>query len=240
VFLTTNNGNNWIAVNNGLSKYTGYILSLAISGDTIYAGTCGYGVWKRSLSNIITTNCSAQFSIVPDTLTLHHYYIVNNAFGIPPLTYLWSWGDGTYDSIAYPSHTYSTAGYYNICLTITDTTGCTSTYCDSSYIQKATNDIIFVEVISPDVVGINVNELSERIKIYPNPTSDKLTIETKSGIAQSYVLSVKNIQGQEVLSKKINFANSYSIDVSDLSNGIYILSLQNEKENFVKKIIIQK
>jgi len=93
--------------------------------------------------------------------------------------------------------------------------------------------------LSPDA-GIYEIDQTNQLIIFPNPTSDKITIQTKTPTPQSYVLSVKNIQGQEVLSEKINFADSYSIDVSGLSNGVYILNLQNEKENFVKKIIIQK
>ena len=61
------------------------------------------------IAKFASTNCSAYFIVTPDTTTLHHYYIINNASGITPIKYYWSWGDGTYDTIAYPSHTYSTA-----------------------------------------------------------------------------------------------------------------------------------
>jgi hypothetical protein len=99
---------------------------------------------------------------------------------------------------------------------------------------------IFVHKMSQTYIGIEENIFANSLDIFPNPTSGKITIETKSPIAQSYVLSVKNIQGKEVLSEKVNFADSYSVDVSGLSNGVYILSLQNEKENFVSKVVVQK
>jgi len=53
VFLSSNNGSSWAAVNNGLPTNT-TVLSLAITGDTLFAGTYGAGVWKHSLSDIIT------------------------------------------------------------------------------------------------------------------------------------------------------------------------------------------
>lgn len=43
--------------------------------------------------------------------------------GTGTYTYSWDFGDGTTNSSASPSHTYSTAGTYNVTLTITDATG---------------------------------------------------------------------------------------------------------------------
>lgn len=45
--------------------------------------------------------CMADFTLVPDTSLLQHYFIINNAVGIAPIQYVWNWGDGTsQDSIA--------------------------------------------------------------------------------------------------------------------------------------------
>ncbi len=43
IFLSTNSGENWTAVNNGISPYAS-IYSLAVSGSNIFAGT-DYGVY---------------------------------------------------------------------------------------------------------------------------------------------------------------------------------------------------
>jgi len=74
----------------------------------------------------------ASFAIVPDTSQLLHYNVVNSSTGAPPLQYHWSWGDGTHDYTANPSHTYAGPGLYNICLTVTDDSSggmCSNTYC---------------------------------------------------------------------------------------------------------------
>ena len=55
VYMSTNNGNSWYAVNTGILDTTN-VLSLAFSGTTLYAGTDGYGVFKRSLSDILSVN----------------------------------------------------------------------------------------------------------------------------------------------------------------------------------------
>src|ERR1035437_1502135 len=40
VYLSTNNGTSWTAVNNGLTNYQ--VISLAVNGNNIFAGTAGY------------------------------------------------------------------------------------------------------------------------------------------------------------------------------------------------------
>ena len=51
VYLSTNNGGSWAAWNSGLTAYQ-YVTSLIVIGDTIFAGTVGYGVWKTSTSEM--------------------------------------------------------------------------------------------------------------------------------------------------------------------------------------------
>ena len=50
VFLSTNNGTSWTAVNSGLTN--SFVLSLAVSGMNLFAGTSG-GVWRQPLLEMI-------------------------------------------------------------------------------------------------------------------------------------------------------------------------------------------
>jgi len=58
------------------------------------------------------------------------------ASGAAPYTYLWDLGDGNTSQVAHPTHIYSTSGSYIVCLTVTDTIGCTSVYCDSVVVNN--------------------------------------------------------------------------------------------------------
>ncbi len=53
VFLSTNNGTGWTQVNTGLTNTD--IRSLAVIGEFLYAGTWGDGIWRRALSQMITS-----------------------------------------------------------------------------------------------------------------------------------------------------------------------------------------
>jgi hypothetical protein len=237
IFLSTNNGSSWTEVNNGLTNYG--IVSLAISGDTLFAGTDSTGgVWKRSITEILSTNCSAQFAMIPDTLVEHHYYAVNSASGVQPLTYLWSWGDGSFDSTAYPSHVYDTAGYYNICLTISDAIGCSSTYCDSSYLQKSANTIISVDVIPPGATAINENELSGQIKIYPNPANEEINIYSNLSS-----VSIEQIRIIDMLGRQRYYSDKTvtSINTAFLEQGVYFIEIkEKDQPPAVLKFIISR
>ena len=93
-----------------------------------------------------------------------------------------------------------------------------------------------------NATGINkVSNNNLSFDIYPNPASDAIIVERSTTSIQNGIVSIKNMQGQEVINEKINFAGTtYAIDLNNLSNGVYILTLQSEKENYVRKIIIQK
>lgn len=80
----------------------------------------------------------------------------------------------------------------------------------------------------------SVPELSilDAFSLYPNPTTDNLTVETH----QNSEISILNIQGQLLKSLEAN-SNKTNIDVSALPNGIYIVQVKTEKGMAVKKFV---
>ncbi len=72
----------------------------------------------------------------------------------------------------------------------------------------------------------------ELIAIYPNPVSDVLKI---SGLNGSVVADIFTIQGTRISSVIIEAAGE--INVSDLSSGVYIIRLETEGENVVRRFL---
>jgi hypothetical protein len=60
---------------------------------------------------------------------------------------------------------------------------------------------------------------ASKVKLYPNPTSNVLNIESLGNIQ---TISVYNVLGQEVINKALN-STSTALDVSSLNSGIYVV-----------------
>lgn len=214
-----------------------YAIELLSDGDFLVGGTIKEynGIGRNRIARIQggSGNCSAGFILSPDPNQQHNWFALNNCTGSGSLTYDWNWGDGSSNSTGpNPSHVYSTAGYYNICVTITDGNGCSDTYCDNStYIYK-TMDMITINVVDQLPTGINIAE-SNLLKIYPNPANNILTIETEGG---SGTYQLNDITGKLVQQGSIT-ATKQSIDISSLGKGIYILSLSDGEQQVNRKIV---
>jgi hypothetical protein len=200
-----------------------------------------YGCTECDSVTVSTGNCSAHFNLYPDTTTPHHYFAVNMASGIPPISYYWNWGDGKHDTTAFPNHNYAVAGFYTICLTIIDSAGCTNMYCDSFYLQKSTNGIISVDVIPNTVTGINNDSSEQMFVMFPNPATNTITIDISkaavcNGIKQNTVIEITNIQGQLINTFATNTGKTI-VDVSAFPSGVYFVKVKTTNGIAVKKFI---
>lgn len=88
-----------------------------------------------------------------------------------------------------------------------------------------------IELITPNTRNTEEFETNAlNIKVYPNPVSSVLEVSSKEKVEQ---LLLYNLNGQVV--KKVE--NDNSIEVSELSVGIYLLKLTIAGSTFTKKII---
>lgn len=74
------------------------------------------------------------------------------------------------------------------------------------------------------------------ISIYPNPTKDKLFIDSKS--TQYKYLEVRNVLGQ-IMFEKTNFSQSTEVNVNNWQSGIYFLKINTEKGIVCEKIVVE-
>jgi hypothetical protein len=78
--------------------------------------------------------------------------------------------------------------------------------------------------------GIVETEFS--FSIYPNPVDNKLTIETESYIEEVTIYSLAGV----MMYKEIDF-NNHTIDVSELSCGVYVMKVRTENGEAVQRFI---
>jgi hypothetical protein len=85
------------------------------------------------------------------------------------------------------------------------------------------------------VVGIKDLKMpAVSIKAYPNPSSDKISVETPFKGS----LSILNLNGQSILQKVITDTRT-TIDISGLPCGVYVVKIVGEKGVQVGKFVKQ-
>ncbi len=190
------------------------------------------------VDSCINHNCHAHFTLYPDTTTPHNWFALNQATGAGAITYNWSWGDGNTSPGATPSHTYSAAANYNICLTITDATGCTDTYCDSStYVYKTENTIITINCVFSLPTGVTEQTNEAFISIYPNPATESVTISVDESLIGS-ALTITDVTGRKVAGAVLSMVNT-QWSMVNFSSGVYFITVANEKGKMTKKLVKQ-
>ena len=81
-------------------------------------------------------------------------------------------------------------------------------------------------------LGFNDNALNQGLAIYPNPSASFITINSKNQLIEN--IKISDISGKQIIDlKKVN-AETKNIDISNLSKGIYFISVNNQ---VTKKLI---
>jgi uncharacterized protein (TIGR02145 family) len=109
-------------------------------------------------------------------------------------------------------------------------------YLNSGVDRNPTPKTIGLSVRCIKDIGVGVGKLrnDKNIKIYPNPTSNKLFVDCSEH--QSVELEVSNLAG-EILIRRVLSDNMNEIDLSYLSDGIYIVKLSCDSWTIFKKLI---
>ena len=195
----------------------------------------------------ITVNipCSAMFTLYPDSLLPHTYWAHNQASGNGAITCSWNWGDGNISTGMYPTHTYASSGNYTICLTITDATSCTNTYCNTFALLRTagSSSPITVSVIGA-TSGIRELISNSDATIYPNPASDKIEISYTLREKSSVGITLLDVLGKSVIETKeeVKMAgeNAGSMNTSELKSGVYFLTIKTKDSFITRKVTLLK
>ncbi len=137
------------------------------------------------------------------------------------INYIWDFGDGNTSTLANPTHTYGASGTYNITLK--------AIQCNLN------NTINYPITILPSF--INENKPQE-FKVTPNPVSDKLIITSDCFAKEVYQIKITNAMGMLVYEGSSTLKKEQSIDVRNLKNGAYFISIINkDKQTFNLKVV---
>ena len=101
------------------------------------------------------SSCQAAFSYYLDPATgLLTFYDGSQVFPGTVSSVVWDFGDSTSGTGSTITHSYSQAGSYNVCMTITSTTGCTSTDCNTIVVNNTSScNALFYSQVSGTTVN---------------------------------------------------------------------------------------
>jgi len=122
------------------------------------------------------------------------------------------------------------------------------TYSDQAPWPDADGNGYYLELIDPfsdnsiasnwiasgnTIVSVKETEINNKLKFYPTPVKDFLTIESSAIIK---FLQLYDFQGKLIRRIEIN-SGTYNLDMSSCHQGIYLVQVFTSDRNFVQKII---
>ncbi len=211
--------------NNGATNDTIYVNPMNTTTYIVTAqnGNC-VGNAASVKVNVIQPSPTAQASADTTTVFISQGGTVNfSSTGSFGTSYFWSFGDGTTDSTANPTHSYTSAGTKTVILAVTFG-GCTD------------YDTLYINVYNQ--VGINEPDAGGAISIFPNPNSGEFKVQSKLKVQN---IKVYNILGELVYQLPASeLRNFNSINLNNCGSGIYYVNITANDKIVTKKITVMR
>ncbi len=182
------------------------------SGQTMIAPGAG----NYSVSVTDSNNCTAADSILisesgpsPDfSGTASGLAVQFTDLSMGLAAWYWDFGDGNSSGQSSPLHSYSSAGPYLVCLTGTDSAGCTG--------KKCVMTVLLPAGIETSGVGF--------VKVYPNPADDYLVLESDFPSKGIVEWAIFDLTGKSIQRGKIHPGTDRKvmIRVDSLEQGMYL------------------
>lgn len=89
------------------------------------------------------------------------------------------------------------------------------------------------------VSSAKTQTIESTFTIYPNPATNKISIETNSNLQGETTICIYNMNGALLQQKKFQGQHLIELDVSTLAKGIYLVKIQTNKGIETKKLVVQ-
>jgi uncharacterized delta-60 repeat protein len=86
--------------------------------------------------------------------------------------------------------------------------------------------------------NLGINNLSQNtFFIFPNPTSNIITVQSENISLENASVTLTNSIGQNILQKEKINTSTINLDISSQTCGVYFLTIENQGKKFTKKIV---
>ncbi|MEI8201554.1 MAG: T9SS type A sorting domain-containing protein [Bacteroidota bacterium] len=106
---------------------------------------------------------------------------------------------------------------------------------NGSLMGSVTRDRIIVVNHSCDKTGIENHSGGYNIEVFPNPSHDNFNI--KSYLTKNINIEIHDIAGKLIFHR--NCQSNENVDISEIAKGIYIVSINDNKDVFNYKLLIE-
>ena len=263
VYMSSNNGQLWSACKDTDLTFS-TILSFAIKGDTIFAGSQGSGVFKSSNNG---NSWVAVNTGLTDTFVLSLAINNTNIFaGTQGGVFLSSNNGNSWVNIGLTGDTVLSLALKGDTIFAGTRSGGVYMYLNNGINWTAineglTNDTVTALTINGNYIFAGTNgggvwklPLSElgiaaiknnasNISVYPNPVTTTLTIDIPKAAVSSGQYAVSNIAIYNLLGEKVytlpitDNRSPITINVDDFPNGVYVVEVRTENGVEVRKIV---
>lgn len=99
------------------------------------------------------------------------------------------------------------------------------------------NEMQYVVTVYPDLTGVGVEEeemVSAEIRLYPNPVSDLLYVESDMEITR---VTVYNVVGEAILHVTDLHDSRVQLNVGELTPGLYMIRVNNGEQSSITKFL---
>ncbi len=117
-------------------------------------------------------------------------------------------------------------------------------------VDSENNEIVYIEgdfgssasypFYATDLTQVSKKDVSDDIKVFPNPSAGIINIYLNNKLGDEFVAKIYDLAGKQIEHTKMieQTKKYYQINLSNIEQGIYFLTLTNGKQIFNKKIQI--
>ncbi|MCB9235649.1 MAG: T9SS type A sorting domain-containing protein [Bacteroidia bacterium] len=202
-------------------------LCVAQNGKYFVAVTNPFSCTSRDTLTL-TLQGAPEAHMIIDTSGCPIVNFIDNSSQGTPNAWLWRFGDGTTDTVQFPTHNYSAAGQGTYLVTLIS-----SNDCGSDSIQ----DVVQINC------SIGLNEIVEGgIHLYPNPNSGRFFLWFNEIDLQQGSLEIFDLNGRQIKSFPLNQVakgEKREFQLKGITPGLYLARLNGVEKSFFWKIQVE-
>jgi PKD repeat protein len=185
---------------------------------------------KDSIKKSLKVNPTpiSNFSYISDKIKDSVYFTnIVPQTGLSGLSWEWNFGDQEVSTKQNPAHQYSLGGTFSVSLLTRSDKGCSN-----KFISK-----VIVDKPIANLTSSSLKASENAVSIYPTPTCGILNIVAN----EKSTVEITDLTGKQMMFETSLSANEkQEINISDFSNGIYIVKVYNKNFNSIERIVVNK